>query len=167
MSILKSTNSGSNLGLSVSYLLQNGWNRTDMVGYFIYRNHDEGIHQSMEGEFTFHLKIRYVTREKTYILKLNTINDVNLVIHYFDTLKIALTEKMQFEALLKSIDFKISGGAYEAYEMQAHYRELLKRQEEQFNRMVSAAEEELMDSLVLLDTIEEPIEDPSKYSHII
>jgi hypothetical protein len=167
MSILKSTNSGSNLGLSVSYLLQNGWNRTDMVGYFIYRNRDEGIHQSMEGEFTFHLKIRYVTREKIYILKLNTINDVNLVIRYFDTLEMALTEKTEFEALLKSIDFKISGGVYEAYEMQARYRELLNRQEEQFNRMISAAEEELMNHLVLLDTIEEPIEDPSKYSRII
>ena len=167
MGILSSTHSGLYCNLTTDYLLKNGWKRIDIPGCFIYRNNDEIIHQSMDGEFTFHLKIRYITREKIYILKLNTIYDVNLVIRYFYTLEMALGEKMQFEDFLKSIDFKNKSGVYEAYEIQARYRELLKHNEEQFKRMVSAAEKELIDNLVLINIINEPFEDPSKYSKII
>lgn len=166
MSILKSTNSGRHCKLTMSYLLEHGWKTTDIIGHVIYRTQEEKLHQTMDGQFLFYLREKYVFEEKTYILLVKSIHDLDLVLEYYNVVKRSVDEKMQLEALMQTVSFSRTLGASE-YEVHQRYNYLLKQLEDKERFLVGKMEEKLHKELELVKEVDEDLENPERFSHII
>ena len=164
MSILSSTNSGRHSKLTLQYLLEHGWNSNKILGHYTYRSKEELLHMSINGSFAYYLKIRYVNKEITYILKVESIYDLDRVIKYFDVLK--EKEKQEFEERFKTIDFARTLGLSK-HDVQERYKTGLQQLEEWSVKTIDKAQEELTNHMVILDTKEKDIDNPEKYSRII
>lgn len=166
MSILSSTNSGRHSKLTLQYLLEHGWNETKILGHYTYRCKEELLHAMMNGSFAYYLKIRYINKEITYILKVESIYDLDRVIKYFDILMEVEKEKQEFEERFKTIDFARTLGISE-YHVQERYKTGLQQLEEWSVKVIDKAQEELTNNMVILDTKEEDLMNPERFSKII